>query len=131
MSVTISRYDAAARDRYREGARKGVEAAATHLWVSVRKAFGSWYYKGGRFRSTLQVKQSIRRDGPKWVGEGWESLVGTNKVEALYWELGHHNAFTRKYERVEIWVPTAAAEVQAMQATFARVVARMMGRPTV
>ena len=131
MSVTISRYDAAAKDRYREGARKGVEAAATHLWVSVRKAFGSWYYTSAAFRSTLQVKQSIRRDGPKWDGEGWESLVGTNKVEALYWELGHHNVFTRKYERVEMWVPTGAREVQAMRDTFARVVARMMARPTV
>jgi hypothetical protein len=131
VSVTISRYDAAAKDRYREGALKGMDAASNHLRVSLQKAFGSWYYKGGRFRSTLQVKQSIRRDGPTWAGEGWEATVGTNKIEALYWELGHHNVFTRKYERVEIWVPTGAREVQAMRDTFARVVARMMGRPTV
>ena len=130
MSVTISRYDAAARDRYREGARKGMDAASNHLRVSVQKAFGSWYYKGGRFRSTLQVKQSIRRDGPKWDGEGWESLVGTNKVEALYWELGHHNVFTRKYERRELWKPTAIAQAEAMRATFARVFARFMGTGT-
>ena len=129
MSVTISRYDAAAKDRYREGARKGVEAAATHLWVSVRKAFGSWYYTSAAFRSTLYIKQSIRRDGPTWKGNGWESTVGTNKVEALYWELGHMNHFTQKYERVQIWVPTGAREVQTMRATFARVVTRRMRQP--
>jgi hypothetical protein len=43
VSVTISRYDAAARDRYREGARKGMDAASNHLRVSLQKAFGSWY----------------------------------------------------------------------------------------
>jgi len=129
VSVTISRYDAAAKDRYREGARKGVEAAATHLWVSVRKAFGSWYYTSAAFRSTLYIKQSIRRDGPTWKGNGWESTVGTNKVEALYWELGHMNHFTQKYERVQIWVPTGAREVQTMRATFARVVTRRMRQP--
>lgn len=129
MSVTVTDHSLKVMDRYRDAAREGMDAAATHLWVSVRNAFGSWYYTSAAFRSTLYVKQSIRRDGPTWKGNGWESTVGTNKVEALYWELGHMNHFTKKYERVEIWVPTGAREVQAMRATFARVVARMMGRP--
>ena len=129
MSVRITDRSRATESRYREASRRGMDAASNHLRVSVVKAFGSWYYKGGAFRSTLYVKQSIRRDGPTWAGSGWEATVGTNKVEALYWELGHINAFTRKYERVQIWVPTGAAEMQAMQTTFARVVARDMAAP--
>jgi hypothetical protein len=129
MSVTVTDNSLRVLDRYRDAARMGIDAAANHLKVSVQKAFGSWYYKGGRFRSTLQVKQSIRRDGPRWAGSGWEATVGTNKIEALYWELGHMNTFTRKHERVEIWVPTGAREVQAMRDTFARVVTRMMKQP--
>ena len=129
MSVTVTDNSLRVLDRYRDAARMGMDAAANHLKVSVQKAFGSWYYKGGRFRSTLQIKQSIRRDGPTWKGNGWESTVGTNKIEALYWELGHNNLFTGNPERVQIWVPTGAREVQAMRATFARVVTRMMKKP--
>lgn len=129
MSVTVTDNSLRVLDRYRDAARMGMDAAANHLKVSVQKAFGSWYYKGGRFRSTLQIKQSIRRDGPTWKGNGWESTVGTNKIEALYWELGHNNLFTGNPERVQIWVPTGAREVQNMRATFARVVTRMMKQP--
>jgi hypothetical protein len=129
VSVTVTDNSLRVLDRYRDAARMGMDAAANHLKVSVQKAFGSWYYKGGRFRSTLQIKQSIRRDGPTWKGNGWESTVGTNKIEALYWELGHNNLFTGNPERVQIWVPTGAREVQAMRATFARVVTRMMKKP--
>jgi hypothetical protein len=129
VSVTVTDNSLRVLDRYRDAARMGMDAAANHLKVSVQKAFGSWYYKGGRFRSTLQIKQSIRRDGPTWKGNGWESTVGTNKIEALYWELGHNNLFTGNPERVQIWVPTGAREVQPMRATFARVVTRMMKKP--
>lgn len=115
--------------RASEAGRRGVDASANTLQREVVKAFGSDYYKGGRFRSTLQVKQSIRRVGPYATPSGWEATVGTNLIEALYWELGHPNVFTRKFERVEIWRPTAIAQTPAMRAAYARVFARSMGTP--
>ena len=115
--------------RWDDASRRGLDAAANHLRTELLKAFGSDYYKGGRFRSTLQVKQSIRRLAPYKTADGWETTIGTNKIEALYWELGHRNVFTRRYERVQLWVPTATDNVDAMRATYARVVARIMGRP--
>jgi len=127
MAVTTIDRSRQAQDRYRNAARLGLDAAATHLRVSVVRAFGSSYYKGGAFRSTLQVKQSIRHVGPTWDGSGWAATVGTNKIEALYWELGHQNVFTRKYERVELWVPTVLAERAKIQEVFATIVARVMG----
>ena len=113
--------------RGREAGRLAMDAAANHLRQEVWKAFGSDYYKGGAFRSTLQVKQSIRRQGPNWVGDGWESTVGTKFIEALYWELGHYNVFTRKRERVQLWEPTARNATPAMQRIYARVMVRYMG----
>lgn len=129
MSVTIVDRSSAVPARWDDASRRGLDAAANHLRTELLKAFGSDYYLGGRFRSTLQVKQSIRRLAPYKTANGWETTVGTNKIEALYWELGHRNTFTRKYERVQLWVPTATDNVDAMRATFARVVARLMGRP--
>lgn len=130
MSVSVIDRSAQAIARSREAGRWGMDGAATHLKNELRKAFGSDYYKGGAFRSTLLVKDSIRHDGPTWTGTGWESLIGTHLVQALYWELGHHNHFTKKYERVELWKPTAVAQAEAMRATFARVFARYMGSGT-
>lgn len=127
MSVAIVDRSRQALARYDDASRRGLDGAANHLRTEVLKAFGSSYYKGGRFRSTLQVKQSIRRLAPYKVSGGWETTLGTKFIEALYWELGHRNVFTRKYERVQLWVPTAANNVEAMRATFSRVVARLMG----
>lgn len=129
MSVNIIDRSALALARYDEASRLGMDAAANHLQVEVVKAFGSKYYKGGRFRSTLYVKQSIRRLAPFKQGGGWQSVVGTKLIEALYWELGHRNLFTRKHERVQLWVPTAAKNIDRMRKTYATIVARIMGRP--
>lgn len=126
--VTVDR-SREALTRYEEIVPRALDGAAKHLVDEVRKAFGSTYYLGGRFRSTLQVKQSIRRSMPYKTAAGWEQMVGTKIIEALYWELGHRNLFTRKKERVQLWVPTAVANVERMQKTFAYVVARFMGRP--
>jgi hypothetical protein len=64
---------------------------------------------------------------PSRTATGWETSVGTKFIEALYWELGHRNLFTRKYERVQLWVPTAVENVARMQKTFSVIVARIMG----
>lgn len=128
MSVTIVDNSRAALARWDDASRRGLDGAANHLRTELLKAFGSDYYKGGAFRSTLQVKQSIRRLAPYKTSDGWETTIGTKFIEALYWELGHRNVFTRKYERVQLWVPTATDNVDAMRTTFARVVARIMGR---
>jgi hypothetical protein len=126
VSVDVTDQSARLTRRSREAGRMATAAAASHLVREVKKAFGSDYYKGGAFRSTLQVKQSIVSDGPRETATGWEATVGTRLVEALYWELGHHNTFTRRYERVELWRPTAVAETDAMRATYARVFARYL-----
>lgn len=123
--MTVTDRSREAGDRYREAARKGVDAAANTLEREIKKAHNA-YYTSQAFRSTAQIRQSIRRVGPAMDVGGWASQVGTNKMIALYWELGHRNLFSRKYERVRLWVPTALQNTERMRATFARVVARFM-----
>lgn len=106
--------------------REGMDAAAMVLLNAVRIGFGSTYYKGGRFRSTLQVKQSIRKLMPYKTQSGWETQVGTKLIEALYWELGHQNLFTRKYERVQIWEPAGKESTGEMIAAYNRTIVRRM-----
>lgn len=126
MSVTVVDRSGEAISRFDDASRRGLDAATSHLQNEIYKAFGSSYYKGGKFRGTLGIKQSIQRKGPFRVGRGWQQMVGTEFIEALYWELGHQNTFTRKHERVQIWLPTALKNVQRMQTTYATVVKRLM-----
>jgi hypothetical protein len=127
VSVTDNRRQAVARAE--NAAQLGLAAAANVLRNAVVKEFGSNYYKGGAFRSTLFVKQRTYYLTPyrSSDGGGWETQVGTPVMQALYWELGHHNTFTRKYERVRIWEPAGLASTGAMRSAYARVVARVMG----
>lgn len=127
MTAKLTDNSAAFRARYREAARLGIDAAANVLEREVAKAHDASYYKGGAFRGTLKVRQSIRRSPPEATPTGWAAKVGTNKLPALFWELGHINLFTRKYERNRIWVPTAMANLERMRKNFAAVVARVMG----
>ena len=128
MSVTTTNRRAEALGRYDEASKLGLAGAANVLRTAVVKKFGTRYYKGGRFRSTLFVKQRTYYLTPYKTSDGWESQVGTPVVQALYWELGHHNTFTRKYERVRIWEPAALESIEAMRSAYGRVVARFMER---
>jgi len=112
---------------YDRAAYTALSATARHLKQQVQYSFVSKnYYKGGAFRSTLQIVQSIGYKPPVRGMKGWETVVGTKHIVALYWELGHHNAFTRKFERVEIWKPTMLRERQAMRAMFGATLRRLL-----
>ena len=112
--------------RYDRAAQAGLAAAANLLTREIKKAFGSTYYKGGKFRGTLNVKASIRYLTPYKTVKGWETLVGTKIIQALYWELGHNNKWTRNRERVRLWEPTGMAQKQAMRREFAKIVKQVM-----
>lgn len=129
--------------RYDNAARAGVVASSQYLLNELKKAYSD-YYTTGNFRSTLQIRQSLRRADPEKGKDGWYTLVGvptahvtpkggTRSVDrglvALGWELGHTNRFTRKPERVQIAVPTAAQAAQGMKDAWARVVKRYMEAP--
>jgi len=53
-------------------------------------------------------------------------LVSTDSPFALYWEFGHVNMFTRKYEREERWGPTLSRKYDDCMDAYARVYSRFM-----
>jgi hypothetical protein len=125
VSVVDNRRQAVARAD--NAGMLGLAAAVNVLKNAVVQQFGSNYYTGGRFRSTLFVKQSIRFLTPYKTPDGYETILGTKLMEALYWELGHQNLFTGNPERVQIWKPAGDASRGAMRDAYNRVVARLMG----
>lgn len=132
-----------ARQRYDTAARAGVVASSQYLLNELKKAYNN-YYTTGAFRSTLQIRQALRRAEPEKNKDGWYTLVGVptghvtpkgqkqsvdRGLVALGWELGHYNIFTQQYERVEIAVPTATESAKGMAEAYARVVKRYMEAP--
>jgi hypothetical protein len=114
---------------YDKASRNGITAVANMLVREVKKAHTEAnYYKGGAFRNTLGVRNSIRRTEPEKVGGSYQIRVGTKFIEALYWELGHYNAFTGKNEPpVKIWMPTLLEQRENGKALFAATVKRTLG----
>lgn len=115
-----------AQQRYDKASRLGMDAAGNVYEREVKRAHSD-HYTSQAFRATLNVRQSIRRTAPTKGRQGWTVDIGTKLPQPLYWEMGHQNLFTRKYERRRIWVPTLIAQARAISDAYARVVARMMG----
>jgi hypothetical protein len=128
MSVSVTTTDNRRKvsAAYDNAARLGMVAASNVYQREVQRAHGD-HYTSQMFRGTLSVRQSIRRTEPTKGLGGWAVRVGTKLRQPLYWELGHYNLFTRKYERREIWKPTALNHIKAIRAAYARVVKRVMG----
>ncbi len=97
--------------------------------------------KGYVFRTTIgnvgKIVDGLRKPwttGTLWntvtlgiverIPGGFAIRVGTNMKIALYWELGHHNIFTKHFERDPKWVPiyrnNAGAYGQAFVRAFTR-----------
>lgn len=72
-------------------------------------------------------------------GDGWAIRVGSSLGDPTwtrgsgkaapypwFWEVGHHNVFTRKWECVPIWGPALEATREQCTTAFARVYRRVM-----
>ena len=85
--------------------KSGLIAAAETYVTDMKNALEKGYTSGA-FVTGANVN-AVGRGEPEVAGDGARIAVGsTNEQYALPWELGHMNLFTRKYERVEKWVPT-------------------------
>lgn len=93
--------------------KDGLTAGAYHYANEVKKEARGGYTSGdfvtGATVAGVTVLPAER------VADGWEAKVGTNLLYNLFWEIGHNNLFTGKYERVEIWRPVMVREAQRIQ----------------
>jgi len=143
VAATITNQAQKAMKRYDDAARAGVVASSQHLLNELKKAYQD-YYTSGDFRSTLQIRQALRRADPAKDDKGWYTIVGVPTASvtpkgqdkpvdrglvALGWELGHYNVFLRKKVRMQIAVPTALQAAEGMRKAWARVVKRYMEAP--
>ena len=158
MSVKVTDLSPQFLKQYRDASRMALDAAAALYEGNVKKRFFQGYYTSGAFRSTAQIVQHIQREEPMFSGGGWYTVVGvpdgpmampkkkaaqrkffrklatSNRMPtkvgtiALAWELGHHNIFTRKFERVPIFKPVMLDSMKAMIDTYNRVLNRYMER---
>lgn len=144
MSVSVTDNSGKFLRAYKEASRKATDAAAALYEGNVKKRFYQGYYTSQAFRSTAHIVQHIQRERPVLGQEGWVSLVGIPKgipVQltrlgktrpysvgeiALAWELGHHNLFSRRFERVEIFKPVALDSLDAIGKAYARVLTRSL-----
>jgi hypothetical protein len=142
VAVTIANHAQKAQRRYDTAARAGIVNASQILLNALKDAYHD-YYTTQEYRSTLQIRQSLRRANPEKGEGGWYTIVGVPTAEvvprggrktvdrgkvALYWEMGWRSKKGR-FWRVPIAVPAANAASKAMRDGWARVVKRYMEAP--
>ena len=116
---------ASVTQRLNQARAAGLIAAAEVVVGAVKQGLQGGYTSGAFV--TGHVMASVSRSEPMEDAEGAYILVGTDVMYALFWELGHQNLFTRKFERKEAWVPALLSTRAEQLAAFQRVYQRFMG----
>ena len=94
---------------------------------SLRGGYLSSLGNRGQFVTGASVAH-VTMSRPQKIGGKWTVSIGTDLDYNLFWEVGHHNLFTRHYERDEKWVPAfRRVRSQALRA-FQTVMDRAMRR---
>lgn len=75
-------------------------------------------YTSGDFVTGNSINH-VTRSEPERDGGGAFIKVGTSVLYNLYWELGHYNLFSRRYERRPVYLPALLDTRQAQAAAFA------------
>lgn len=118
---------AAFRARHARAVDAGLINAAEKVKSAVKRGLRGGYTSGD-FATGLSVN-SVTRSNPEDEFGVRTIRVGTGLLYNLFWELGHRNRWTGKFERKEVWRPALEESREAAGAAFARVYARTMGGP--
>src|SRR4051812_19146417 len=84
----------------------GLIAASEVAVTGPKQALERGYTTGGVV--TRNNVNAVARGEPEVTPDGVSIAYGSRQVDPpypLFWEVGHHNTFTGKFERVETWVP--------------------------
>lgn len=111
-STEFERYTAALT----KAAEAGVKAAAEVYAIDVRERL-SHGYKAGTF-SDGQDAASVEVSSVFTEGALPMIRVGSQNRRTFWWEMGHMNHFTRKYERVEHWREALTESRTAMEEAY-------------
>jgi hypothetical protein len=111
----------------RDAQGKGLQAAARVTQNAVKRSLRHGYHSSlgnwGDFTTGNNLNH-VTISPVKWETDGLSIKVGTDLMYALFWEVGHHNIFTRHFERDEKWAPayreSRAAALDAYMRVFSR-----------
>lgn len=107
-------------ERFQRAFEAGVPEALTAAALLYQAALRPKLQRGytsGNFTQGIQAA-AVQVTPPELVDGDAQVTVGTNELVSLYWEMGHQNLFTRKYERVEYWRETMEELAPAMAEQF-------------
>ena len=82
-------------------------------------------FTSGDFTSGASVA-AVTHNEPFETPDGLAILYGTSLLHNLYWTLGHRNAWTRRFERVDKWTPHFYGSRDEMLVAYQRTYARFM-----
>jgi len=110
--------------KHQEAQKAGLRAAAYVVYNAVKRGLRGGYTSGDFVTGNVINSVTI---SPVFETLGTFAIrIGTNVPYALYWEVGHNNIFTRRYERVEVWRPAMVDTRDEQAAAFASAYKRSM-----
>lgn len=121
----------------RDATDAGLIAAANIVVRDVQKRFrNAKGYTSGDFahaKGKSPIIPTITRSEPHEHEGKRRILIGTNRRSEktlapfpLFWEMGHFNIYTRKFERVERFRPALVEKAEHAQRAFSRTVKRFL-----
>ena len=102
----------------REAEARALTAAAYNYRNAVVSKLMQGYTTGAFSHGGAGVAGTVTIGEVQQGPNGSTIAVGTNVDYALFWELGHMNTFTRRYERVEHWRHALEESGDSMARTF-------------
>jgi hypothetical protein len=121
MAGTFAQRHARATDAALEaGAQELINGLKDTKPLGLTQGYTSGAFVTGNLLNSIFSTEPYTANGTRHIS------VYTDVPYALYWEMGHINAFTRKYEREERWYPTLIRKDEDIMAAYSRVYKRFM-----
>lgn len=111
--------------RMRQASNAGLLAAAAVVENRVKDGLRGGY-TSGNFTTGASLA-AVAHSEPAIDANGAFILVGTSIFYAIFWELGFFSIFSRKFERVEIWLPALHGTRTEQLAAYQRAYQRVLG----
>lgn len=113
--------------RHERAERQALLASAL-VYETLMKARLALGYTSGAF-TTGRLAESVDHSEVFPIGPLMQAIrIGSDVGLTRAWELGHHNTYTGRHERVETWRPILVDNRNRIAQRFAETYTRVMGR---
>lgn len=119
-STFTARHQRATDAALEAGAQELINGLKDEKPAGLTRGYTSGDFVTGNLLNSIQATDPYTEQGTRHI------RVYTDLLYALYWEMGHINTFTRKYERQERWAPTLVRKDADIFAAYARTYKRFM-----